>query len=395
MRLIRRFKRFMAVVPIALATVLSAASCGSTEHTAKPVEEQSVKRLKVALYLDSGSAGNGVFHWIRLISHSPQLELYGVTGEDVRAGKLDGMDILVMPGGSSPRQYTSLKEEGARKVREFVRSGGSYFGTCAGLACTLNDPKRLKLLPFTRKPKSGGATAIIMVEFPEAGAKVLDIEPGKYKVRYSGGPIPIPGKQIDGGSGEILAVYRNTVSYFNKPEGNFFGEAAVIFGRLGKGKVIATGFHPEYWESTYPIVAGGFYALTGIKPTFELPKTNPRPIRIGFWASGFPDACRTEALLALDRHPDMDVRIVTSHEFNLGELRHLDALVVANDATGVCKKYLGGKYNREQLVAFMERGGVVFASGTGIDSVQEHRNLVKLPVGVDFVAPVLKRFSAR
>ena len=395
MRFFRGFWHFMAVVPVALAMALSAASCASTNDTAKPALERPAKRLKVALYLDSGSAGNGVFHWIRLISHSPQLELHGVTGEDVRAGKLEGMDVLVMPGGYSPRQYTSLKEEGARKVREFVRAGGSYFGTCAGLACTLNAPKRLKLLPFSRKPKSGGATAIIMVEFPEAGAKVLDIAPGRYKVRYSGGPIPVPGKEIDGGSGEVLAVYRNTVSYFNQPEGNFFGDAAMIFGRLGKGKVIATGFHPEYWESSYPIVAGGFYALTGVKPTFELPKTNPRPVRVGFWSSGFPDACRTEAMLALDRHPDIDVRIVTSHEFNTGELRHLDALVVANDATGSCKKTLGSKYNREQLTAFMDRGGVIFASGTGFESVPAHRNLVKLPVGADFVEPVLEKVAAR
>lgn len=383
---IQSFKRFMAVVPIVAAMAFFA-----TSHAAA---ERPAKRLKVALYLDSGSAGNGVFHWIRLISHSPQLELHGVTGEDVRAGKLAGMDMLVMPGGSSSQQYKSLGEEGARKVREFVCSGGSYFGTCAGLACVLNDPRRLKLLPFNRKPKSGGATAIIMVDFPESGAKVMDIEPGKYKVRYSGGPIPIPGKKIDGGSGEVLAVYRNTVSYFNKPEGNFFGDAAVIFGRLGKGKVIATGFHPEYWESSYPIVAGGFYAVTGVKPTFEFPKTNPRPIRVGFWASGFPDASRTAAMLALDRHPDVDVRIVTSHEFNQGEPRHLDALVVVHDATGVCKKHLGRKYNREQLTKFMDRGGVIFASGTGVESVPAHRNLVELPVGADFVEPVLKKFAA-
>ena len=383
----------MAVVPVALAMVFFATSCTAANRPSEPAAERPAKRLKVALYLDSGSAGNGVFHWIRLISHSPQLELHGVTGKDIRAGKLGGMDILVMPGGYSPRQYKSLQEDGVQKVRDFVRSGGAYIGTCAGFACTLNDPRRLRLLPFSRKPESGGSTAIIMVEFPEAGAKVLDIAPGRYKVRYSGGPIPIPGKAIDGGSGEVLAVYRNTVSYFNKPEGNFFGEGAVIFGRFGQGKVIATGFHPEYWESTYPIVAGCFYAVTGVKPTFAFPKSNPRPIRVGFWASGFPDACRTETMLSLDRHPDMDVRIVTSHEFNQGELRHLDALVVANDATGVCKKHLSGKYNQEQLTAFMDRGGVIFASGTGVGSVPAHRNRIELPVGADFVNPVRERFA--
>ena len=377
----------------ALAAALFAVSCASTGDGSGTAAARPGKKLKVALYLDSGSSGNGVCHWIRLISHAPQLELYGVTGEDVRSGKLAGMDVLVMPGGSSPRQYKSLREEGARKVRDFVRSGGAYLGTCAGLACTLNDPERLKLLPFNRKPRSGGAKAVLTVEFPEAGAKVLGIAPGRYKVRYSGGPIPIPGKKIDGGSGEVLAVYRNTVSYVNKPEGNFFGEAAMIFGRLGKGKVIAAGFHPEYWESTYPIVAGCFYAVTGVKPVFAFPRTDPRPVRVGYWASGFPDARRIEILLALDRCPEADLRIVSSHQLDLGELRHLDALVIAGDPAGTVKKSLSGKYIREQLTAFMERGGAIFVSGTAAGSIPARRNRIVLPANADFVESVLKRFT--
>ena len=357
-------------------------------------EIKAAKRLKVALYVDDGSAGNGVFHCIRLIAHSPQLELYGITGAGVREGKLKGMDLLMLPGGYSKRQYKSLHEEGAEKVREFVRAGGAYYGICAGCTCTLNAPERLKLLPFTLKPHSGGTTALITVEFSEAGAKALDLAPGRYKARYSGGPIPIPGDPIADGSGEILAVYKNTVSKVDVPEGNFFDEGAVIRGTLGKGKVVATSFHPEYWESTFPIVAGCIYAATGVKPEFKFPVKNSRAIRVGFWSSGFPDSTRTEAMLALDRHPDIDVRIVTSHQFEEGELRHLDALVVAHDATGVCKEHLGTEYNRAQIAAFLERGGVIFASGTGAESVPKHRRVFELPIGADFVKPVLERFSA-
>ena len=383
--------KFFRMFPCgAAALLLTAAAAFGPSCAAAPA-----KRLKVALYLDAGSAGNGVFHWIRLIAHSPQMELHGVTGRDVRAGKLAGMDLLVMPGGLSSRQYKSLREEGAEKVREFVRSGGAYFGTCAGLACTLDDPNRLRLLPFHRKPRSGGGTALIEVEFSEAGARTLGIAPGRYKVRYSGGPIPIRGKGSADGSGEVLAVYRNAVSRFGKPEGTFFGDGAVIFGRLGKGKVIATGFHPEYWERTYPIVAGCICAVTGVRPTFEFPRTSARPIRVGFWSSGFPDARRTAAFLALDRHPEIDLRIVTSHQLDQGELRHLDALAVVHDATGAYRKLLRAGYNREQLTAFMDRGGVVFASGTGCESVPAHRNLVGLPIGADFVKPVLDKFAAK
>ena len=352
----------------------------------------NTQRLKVALYVDDGSAGNGVFHCIRLIAHSPQLALYGITGAGVREGKLAGMDLLMLPGGYSKRQYKSLYEEGAEKVREFIRAGGAYFGICAGCTCTLNDPDRLKLLPFHLKPHAGGTTALITVEFSEAGAKALDLAPGQYKVRYSGGPIPLPGEEIADGSGELLAVYKNTVSKVGVPEGNFFNEGAVLRGTLGKGKVVATSFHPEYWESNHPIVAGCIYAATGVKPSFVYPAKNPRSIRVGFWSSGFPDAVRAETMLALDRHPDIDVRIVTSHQFEEGELRHLDALAVAHDATGVCKEHLGSEFNRAQIAAFLERGGVIFASGTGAESVPKHRNVVELPIGADFVKPVLERF---
>ncbi|MBQ7694914.1 MAG: hypothetical protein IJT50_07290 [Lentisphaeria bacterium] len=385
--------RSVCFAAAALAAVLFSFSCASPDGVHGGTAERQEKRLKVALYLDSGSAGNGVWHWIRLISHSPQLELHGVTGKDVRAGKLEGMDVLVMPGGRSPRQYRSLREEGARKVREFVRAGGAYLGTCAGLAGTLDAPERLKLLPFVRKPASGGATAILTVEFPEAGARILDIAPGRYKVRYSGGPIPVPGKKTGGGSGGILAVYRNTVSYVNKPEGNFFGEAALIFGRLGRGKVIAAGFHPEYWESTHPIVTGCFYAVTGVKPVFAFPRTDPRPVRVGFWAAGIPDDRRIQAMLSLDRCPDADLRIVSSHQLDLGELRHLDALVVAGDPAGAVQKSLSGKYIQEQLAAFMERGGAIFVSGTAAAAVPARRNRIELPEGADFVGPVLQRFA--
>ena len=83
--MIRKLWRFTAVVLTAAATALLATSCASAVG-AKGEAEQTQKRFKTALYLDDGSAGNGVFHWIHLIANSPQLEFYGVTGQDVRDG---------------------------------------------------------------------------------------------------------------------------------------------------------------------------------------------------------------------------------------------------------------------------------------------------------------------
>ena len=379
--------------------MLFAVSCASPDSgaqttagpAAKTLTAPPAKRIKAALYLDRGSAGSGVFHWARLLHYSPQIELSFVSGKDIRDGKLNGLDLLVMPGGDNGKQCQSMTKEGREKVREFIRSGGNYVGTCAGLACSLNDKYRLKLLPFSRKPGSGGKTATIAVDFSEAGAKVLGIDPGRYYVRYSGGPIPIPGQAVPGGGkGEILAVYKNTTSYYDKPEGNFFNEGAVIYGTLGKGKVVATGFHPEYLEVTRPIVAGCIYAVTGIRPVFEFPVRNRRALRVGFWCSGMPDAQRIRDMLEVDGNPDVDMMIVAPYEVDVGMLRHLDVLIVAHDIHGTCKKHMSGKYVRSQVQAFLDRGGKIIVSGSGKQCVPRHRNVIEVPVGSSLAEAALK-----
>ena len=379
----------MTVVLTAAVTALFAASC-ATDDGAKADAEKPAKRIKAALYLDDGSQGSGVFRWARLLEYSPQLELCFVNGKDIRDGKLDGVDMLVMPGGWSPSQYKAMREEGAQKVREFIRAGGTYVGTCAGLARTLNDAGRLKLLPFTRKQNAGGKSAIIAVDFTEAGAKVMDIAPGRYYVRYSGGPIPLPGKAIPDGSGEILAIYKSTSSYYDKPEGNFFNEGAVIYGTFGKGKVIATGFHPEVQNSTHAIVAGCIYAVTGVKPAFEFPVKKRHPLRVGFWCSGTPDARRIRDMFDIDKNPDADMILIGSREVEQGMLYHLDVLVVAHDSFGTCKKHLSGKYTREQLEAFLKRGGRIVVSGSGAESVPKHPSVIEVPVGASLAEAALQ-----
>ena len=55
--------------------------------------------LKVGVYADDGASGIGAIEWFRLVNDSPEMELKLLDGEIVRAGGLDGLDLLVMPGG--------------------------------------------------------------------------------------------------------------------------------------------------------------------------------------------------------------------------------------------------------------------------------------------------------
>ena len=83
--------------------------------------------VKAGLYCGLGSRGVNSVYWAKILRDSPDVELVYLDGEDLRAGMLDGLDILVMPGGSSKKQYASMQEEGAEAIRRFVRNGGKYF----------------------------------------------------------------------------------------------------------------------------------------------------------------------------------------------------------------------------------------------------------------------------
>jgi putative intracellular protease/amidase len=62
----------------------------------------------------------------------PRFHLHDVTVDDIRGGKLAGMEVLIHPGDSGGGQGRALGEEGRQAVREFVEAGGGYAGLCAG-----------------------------------------------------------------------------------------------------------------------------------------------------------------------------------------------------------------------------------------------------------------------
>ena len=107
--------------------------------------------VKAGLYCGLGSRGANFVYWGKILKDSPDVELTYLDGEDLRNGMLDGLDILVMPGGSSKKQYGSMQEEGAKAIRRFIRGGGKYFGTCAGLSLLLEETNRVALLPPHRR----------------------------------------------------------------------------------------------------------------------------------------------------------------------------------------------------------------------------------------------------
>ena len=328
----RFFSSLIAICAVVLSFIVSAVAAAD----ARPPE------IKVALYLDAGCKGGGVIHLAQLLRSSPEVTCDFLDAADVQAGKLGGYDVLVMPGGSGYDRYSQLREEGFEKIRKYIREGGSYYGICAGIAMALNDPKRLRLIPYTREknPLRGGFSAA--VKFNARAEALFGIPAGTRYFRYHDGPIPAKGDPVPDSEYEVLATFESHVMQKGKSVTPMYGMPAVIYGRYGKGKVLVSVMHPEYFPSTHDVLGAGFKPLVGRAITFTYPKKSARPLRVAFYAGEIDRASNGRAglcagrsvrdvmedALALAARPDVDVTYVSGEQIAEGVLDHADALVI-------------------------------------------------------------------
>ena len=323
-RLAKAFNFLIAICAAALSFVTSAAAAVG--------EDVRPPKIKVALYLDTGCKGGGVIHLAQLLKSSPDVTCDFLDAADVQAGKLDGYDVLVMPGGSGYDRYSQLREEGFEKIRKYIREGGSYYGICAGIAMALNDPKRLRLIPYTREknPLRGGFSAA--VKFNARAEEILGVTVGIRYFRYHDGPIPAKGDPVPDSEYEVLATFESHVMQKGKSTTPMYGMPAVIYGRYGKGKVLVTVMHPEYFPSTHDVLGAGFKPLVGRAISFTYPKKSARPLRVAFYSGEIDRTGDTrkvvEDALALAARPDVDVTYISGEQIAEGALDHADALVI-------------------------------------------------------------------
>ena len=383
----RKFKHFLLTAFLSAAVVFSllgANGCSTAAPTAQTAAQPAGKIIRTGLYVDRGSAGSGVVRLARILEFSPELELTLLTGQDLRDGKLKDLDLLVIPGGDSSQHYESMQESGAEAVRKFVAGGGSYFGVCAGFHCALYKPKRIGLLPFTHLKGGYGLRAPLVIDISEKGRKLLDLPQKRYTVTYSEGPVATPCQQPGTGWGEQLGVYVNSVSSLNRPKFNFSGTPSIIHGEYGKGKVIATSFHPEYRADTHLIAFGCIGAVTGVKPKPVYPVKCWRPIRVWFNTNSLTRKKIRQAL-DLEHQTDIDVNYDL---FSAGVQDHVDVMIITGGTVKFMDSFM--KKNRALLVEFMDRGGKIIVTGAAAKFAPKHKNLTEFPVTASIPEAVRK-----
>ena len=363
-------KKFFAFIPVLLICA-GCAVCSTAPQQACP-PKYTGKKLKTAFYIDKGARGGGVTNLGRLLAFSPQIEMTMVKGEDLRKGVLKNFDMIVMPGGSSQLEMESMGPAGVKALQEFIRNGGAYVGICAGFHIMLNRPERAQLVPYTYIREAVGARGDVQIDLSKEGAKILGVKPGKRMVRYSRGPIAKEAKWAKG-SCKTHALYTSSISPLGRAGKSFFNTPALIAGTYGKGKVIATSFHPEYLPSTHDIFVGCVYYATGVKIIPKLPVASFRPLRVSYCSGAALNghAQTIKEITTLEKCPALIVKT------GLKNLDETDLLIMPNGPDAWGKGLIKNGWIKI-LVNFMDRGGKIIAAGDAWKTIPDHKNMIRI-----------------
>ena len=317
--------------------------------------------LKVGVYADRGPSGIGAVEWFRLVDESPDMELHLLDGEAVRDGALDGLDLLIMPGGSSVTEYQTLGSNGVERLKAFVRNGGGYVGTCAGCCLLMDGPlHRARMMPWDSSGAEGH-TMFPTFNVNAKGAKALGIKEGPHVMRYHGGPFLQPTTNIIAdahmelwGTFDAEATLKGRIN----PKKRMYGAGAILGGTYGKGRVFVTSAHPEYFNGTLYVIEAALKYVTGRTITFPARTRMPRALSVGFLARGVNGVRAAETAVALARAKDLDLVLIDMDGMERRRLDNIDVLVVPSSVYQKNRKISGA------IAAFTARGGkVIYCCG--------------------------------
>lgn len=228
------------------------------------------KRLNVLIYAGTGATTSSVKHATYSLRRllGPNYAVVTVTGEQILKEPWQAScALLVFPGGADLGYCRVLNGDGNRRIKQYVRLGGAYLGLCAGgyygsARCEFEEGKRgmevvgdreLGFFPGTCR----GLAFEGFVYQSEKGARAVKLKvnqeaflahgsrgvPDRFRSYYNGGGVFVDADKFRGSDGdvEIVAEYEDQLAVeVGKTK------AAAVFCKLGDGRVILTGPHPEY-----------------------------------------------------------------------------------------------------------------------------------------------------
>jgi|SRR5579883_701889 len=209
----------------------------------------------VGLYADEGVFGRGPAMLEKAFA-APDFRLRKLTAADVRAGKLAGVRVLIVPGGLPRQEANTLGPDGRAAIKAFVAAGGCYVGICAGCyLATAEYDWSLALLParIVDRAHWQRGRATLRLDLTAAGRDWFGRREEAVDCLYNNGPVLRP-EPAAGDKLVILADYRDEVVCPGAQPGLMMGAPAAVAARYGRGWAIGIGPHPEQTDGLKDLV---------------------------------------------------------------------------------------------------------------------------------------------
>ena len=320
-------RRFLCVTGLA-AALLATGGC-SILHSPSP----ATSPLRLAVYVGDGARGIGVFRWLELTALAEGVEAVPVDADAIRGGALEGMDALVVPGGSSVTMAKTLDEDGRCRIKEFVARGGGYIGTCAG-CCLVMAPNKarpvmLGFVPYTFGEAGGGQDrAELKIHFNDRAEALAGIKKGDMRIKFSRGPVPVPALTATNDAIEVVATYASDINaQTDKKRPSKAGQAAALAGTYGKGRVFVFAVHPEMDVNDHSVLRGAFRYVTGREVSWTYPQRRRGQLAVGCLCGSKFGVAAARFIQKLVCSAEFDVVPVSSATLAEGARRHLDTVI--------------------------------------------------------------------
>ncbi len=241
-----------------------------------------LEHLRVGIYATAGAP----YH------HGALATLWGaeprmVSAEEILQGELDGLDVIVFPGGGLSAMggmLEPLTPDGAAKVRDWVAGGGMYIGSCAGSflpaavaeSFRAANPASREMFMVRARLANSADSGWEGLTSPGVGALEVEVYqeqhwlteglPQQFQIVHYNGPVFVTdcplesfraGDPTEPATGVIRFIkatpqftsWENTLSQSADPDINRYVEQgcySVVTASYAKGTVVLFGSHPEF-----------------------------------------------------------------------------------------------------------------------------------------------------
>ena len=357
-------------------SVLALGGCRgiSPEVVADDADDNS---LRVGVFMGRGARSIGAYQWLALTTMTRGVKAVPIDGAAVRAGVLDKIDVVVMPGGRSVQEAASLEKDGREKLKAFIRRGGGYVGTCAGCCLVMQEtkghPNMLGIVPFTFGKNGGFSHADLLIRFNKRATELAGIPAKTPRIRFSEGPAPVPAAPVEGANIETVATFASDInSEGMAPKASLVGHPAAIAGTYGEGRLFVMTVHPEMDVEDHPVIQGMFRYVTGRELEWAYPQRRRGQLAVGVVCDdsfGIETATFIQQLL---REREFDLVPINAKTIAEGALRHIDAILAPNGLKSAALSAGLYENNLARTKEFIAHGGRVIAWGSAAEAAQKY-----------------------